>query len=130
MLNIIDQDIHPKKHKKIDLVYINLSMSCDIFYKYELTIPINRIEYSRKYTNRSEKETFKNISDFLCNCMKKYIEDSLISEGQRDMLPKLEKIFPKFHIHGLTSHEILYPFDPSNSSHCRGDSKVFICSHC
>ena len=62
--------------------------------------------------------------------MKKNIEDSLINEGKRYMLPELEKIFPKFHIHGLTSHEILYPTDPSNSSHCRGDGKIFICTHC
>jgi hypothetical protein len=130
MLNTIDKDIHPKKTKKIDLVYIKLSMSCDIFYKYELTIPINRIQYSRKYTNKTEKDTLQNISQFLCKRMKKYIEDSLINEGKIYMLPKLEKIFPKFHIHGLTSHEILYPYDQSNSSHCRGDGKVFICSHC
>ena len=103
MLNTIDKDIHTKKPKKIDLVYIKLSMSCDILYKYELIIPVNRIEYSRKYTNLSENETFKNISEFLCNRMKKYIEDSLINEGKRYMLPELEKIFPKFHIHGLTS---------------------------
>lgn len=119
-----------KKTKKVDLVNIKLCMSCDVFYKYEFNIHINRSLYYKKNTNQSEKETFKNISDFLCNQMKKYIEDSLINEGKRYMLPELEKIFPKFHIHGVTSHEILYPSDPSNSSHCRGDGKVFICTHC
>jgi hypothetical protein len=55
-----------------------------------------------------------------------------IPEGNSEygLIRKLEEIYPKFHIHGLTTHEILYPFDPHNSAHSRGDGKLFICTHC
>ena len=113
-----------------DIVCLILSMSCDIFWDYEMPIKIDRRQFSRKYTNRTEEESFKTLSEFLCNQMKMHIQDCLIDEGKRENLQILEKVFPKFHIHGLTSHEILYPNDPSNSIHCRGDSKIFICTHC
>jgi hypothetical protein len=113
-----------------DIVGLILSMSCDVFWKYEMPIKIDRREFSRKYTNQTEEEAFQTLSEFLCNQMKMHIEDCLIEEGNQEKLPILEKVFPKFHIHGLTSHEILYPTDPSNSDHCRGDSKIFICTHC
>jgi len=113
-----------------DFVSLTLSMSCETFWKYELKINVNRIQFSKRYINSSEEEAFQRLSQFLCLQMKKHIEDDLINEGKREMLAKLEEIFPMFHIHGQTSHEILYPNDPSNSAHCRGDGKIFICTHC
>jgi hypothetical protein len=105
-------------------------MSCDTFWKYELPITVDRRQFSKRYINRSEEEALQRLSEFLCLQMKKHIEDELINEGKREMLSKLEEVFPKFHIHGQTSHEILYPNDPSNSAHCRGDGKIFVCTHC
>ena len=113
-----------------DVVSLTLSMSCDTFWKYELPITVDRKQFSKKYINRSEEEALQRLSEFLCLQMKKHIEDELINEGKREMLSKLEEVFPKFHIHGQTSHEILYPNDPSNSAHCRGDGKIFVCTHC
>jgi hypothetical protein len=113
-----------------DVVGLILSMSCDVFWEYEIPVKVNRRQFSIKYTNQTEEEAFQSLSEFLCNHMKMHIQDCLINEGRRDKLSTLEQIFPKFHIHGLTSHEILYPNDPSNSDHCRGDSKIFICTHC
>ena len=118
------------KNIKGDFASITLSMSCDTFWKYEIRIMVDRSQFSRKYTNRTEEEAFQNLSQFLCLRMKQHIEDDLINGGKREMLTKLEEIFPKFHIHGQTSHEILYPNDPTNSTHCRGDGKIFICTHC
>ena len=109
---------------------LTLSMSCDTFWDYETELHVDRKQFSRKYTNRPEEEAFQTLSQFMCLHMKKHIEDELIDDGKRDMLAKLEEVFPKFHIHGQTSHEILYPNDPSNSYHCRGDGKIFICTHC
>jgi hypothetical protein len=113
-----------------DIVVLTLSMSCDTFWDYETELHVDRKQFSRKYTNRPEEEAFQTLSQFMCLNMKKHIEDELINDGKRDMLAKLEEVFPKFHIHGQTSHEILYPNDPSNSDHCRGDGKIFICTHC
>lgn len=113
-----------------DIVVLTLSMSCETFWKYETELHVDRKQFSRKYINRPEEEAFQTLSQFLCLHMKKHIEDELINDGKRDMLAKLEEVFPKFHIHGQTSHEILYPNDPSNSDHCRGDGKIFICTHC
>ena len=111
-------------------VKLRLVMSCNVFWDYETDVLVNRALFHPKFTNRSEEEAFGTLSQFLCSHMKRHIEDALISEGRRNMLPELEKVFPKFHIHGQTVHEILYPNDPTNSDHCRGDGKIFICTHC
>ena len=111
-------------------VKLRLVMSCDVFWDYETDVLINRALFHPKFTNRSEEEAFRTLSNVLCSQMKRHIEDALISKGRRDLLSKLEEVFPKFHIHGQTVHEILYPNDPTNSDHCRGDGKIFICTHC
>ena len=111
-------------------VMLHLVMSCEVFWDYETDVLINRALFHPKFTNRSEEEAFRTLSNVLCSQMKRHIEDALISEGRREMLPELEQIYPKFHIHGQTVHEILYPNDPTNSDHCRGDGKIFICTHC
>jgi hypothetical protein len=111
-------------------VSLHLVMSCETFWDYETDIMVDRKQFHPKITNRSEKEAFQSLSQFLCSHMKQHIQDELISEGRRDLLSKLEEVFPKFHIHGQTVHEILYPNDPTNSDHCRGDGKIFICTHC
>jgi hypothetical protein len=126
----INNNLNERKTNANDFVHLTLSMSCDIFWRNEFTLPVDRRQFSRKYTNQTEEEAFQVLSQFLCLQMKKNIEDNLISAGDRGMLAKLEEVFPKFHIHGQTSHEILYPNDPSNSDHCRGDGKIFICTHC
>jgi hypothetical protein len=118
------------KNIRSDLVYLTLSMSCDTFWDYDLQLPVDSGQFSRKYNNQTEEEAFQNLSQFLCLRMKQHIQDDLINTGRREMLSKLEEVFPKFHIHGQTSHEILYPNDPSNSAHCRDDGKIFICTHC
>jgi hypothetical protein len=111
-------------------VSLHLVMSCETFWDYETNILVDRNQFDPKITNRSEKEAFQTLSQFLCLHMKQHIQDELISEGRRQMLSQLDEIFPKFHIHGQTVHEILYPNDPTNSDHCRGDGKIFICTHC
>jgi hypothetical protein len=111
-------------------VLLHLVMSCETFWNYETDIMVDRNQFDPKITNRSEKEAFQSLSQFLCLHMKQHIQDELISKGRRDLLSKLEEVFPKFHIHGQTVHEILYPNDPTNSDHCRGDGKIFICTHC
>lgn len=111
-------------------VTLRLVMSCDVFWDYETDVLVNRALFHPKFTNRTEEEAFDALSQFLCSHMKRHIEDALISEGRRNMFSELERVFPKFHIHGQTVHEILYPHDPTNSDHCRGDSKIFICTHC
>ena len=111
-------------------VKLRLVMSCEVFWNYETDVLINRALFHPKFTNRSEEEAFSTLSNVLCSQMKRHIEDALISKGRRDLLPELEQTYPKFHIHGQTVHEILYPNDPTNSDHCRGDGKIFICTHC
>ena len=111
-------------------VSLHLVMSCETFWNYETDIMVDRNQFHPKITNRSEKEAFQSLSQFLCSHMKQHIQDELISEGRRQMLSQLDEVFPKFHIHGQTVHEILYPNDPTNSDHCRGDGKIFICTHC
>ena len=120
---------HPLKNKNSNSITLTISMSCDTFWKYQTPITLHRNQFSIKYTNRTEQEELQIISRFLCFRMKQFIQDDLINTGKREMLPKLEEIYTSFHIHGLTLHEILYPYDASNSPHCRTDGKIFICTH-
>jgi hypothetical protein len=89
------------------------------------SFPLYRADFSGY-----ESEAFDNLSRHLCTEMKKHIHADLTQNAEHGLIRKLEEIFPKFHIHGLTTHEILYPFDPHNSAHSRGDGKIFICTHC
>jgi hypothetical protein len=119
-------------NNNIPNVTLRLVMSCDTFWKYEMDIVVDRQQFDPKFTNRNqeESEAFDNLSRHLCAEMKKHIHTDLTQNAEHSLIRKLEEIFPKFHIHGLTTHEILYPFDPQNSAHSRGDGKVFICTHC
>jgi hypothetical protein len=111
---------------------LRLVMSCDVFWKYEMDIVVDRQQFDPKLTNRNqeESEAFDILSRHLCAEMKKHIHTDLTLNAAHGLIRKLEEIYPKFHIHGLNTHEILYPFDPCNSAHSRGDGKVFICTHC
>jgi hypothetical protein len=113
-------------NNNIPSVTLRLVMSCDTFWKYEMDIAVDRRVFDPKFTNRNqeESEAFDILSRHLCAEMKKHIHT------EHGLIRKLEEIFPKFHIHGLNTHEILYPFDPHNSAHSRGDGKIFICTHC
>ncbi len=120
-------------NNNIPSVTLRLVMSCDIFWKYEMDIVIDRRIFDPKFMNRDqdESEAFDILSRHLCAEMKKHIHADLTQNAEHDLIRKLEEVFPKFHIHGLTTHEILYPFDTQhNSAHSRGDGKVFICTHC
>jgi hypothetical protein len=119
-------------NNNIPNVTLHLVMSCDIFWKYEMDIVVDRQRFDPKFTNRDQDETeaFDILSRYLCSEMKKYIHGDLTMKSDYGLIRKLEEVYPKFHIHGLTTHEILYPFDPHNSAHSRGDGKVFICTHC
>ena len=120
------------KNNNISSVMLHLVMSCDIFWKYEMDIVVDRQQFDPKLTNRNqeESEAFEILSRHLCAEMKKHIHADLTQNAEHGLIRKLEEVYPKFHIHGLTAHEILYPFDARNSAHSRGDDKIFICTHC
>ena len=64
-----------------DTVYLKLVMSCETFWEYEVELPVDRKQFSRKYTNRTEREAFQKLSHFLCFQMKQHIEDKIINKG-------------------------------------------------
>ena len=122
----------PPNNNNIPSVTLRLVMSCDVFWKYEMDIVVDRQQFDPKLTNRNqeESEAFDILSRHLCAEMKKHIHADLTQNAEHGLIRKLEEIFPKFHIHGMNTHEILNPFDVRNSEHSRGDGKIFICTHC
>ena len=122
----------PPNNNNIPSVTLRLVMSCDVFWKYEMDIVVDRQQFDPKLINRNqeESEAFDILSRHLCAEMKKHIHADLTQNADHGLIRKLEEVFPKFHIHGLNTHEILYPFDVRNSAHSRGDGKIFICTHC
>ena len=121
-----------KNNNNIQSITLRLVMSCDVFWKYEMDIVVDRQQFDPKLINRNqeESEAFDILSRHLCAEMKKHIHADLTQNAEHGLIRKLEEIYPKFHIHGLNTHEILYPFDVRNSAHSRGDGKIFICTHC
>ena len=103
-----------------DTVVLHLSMSCEIFWKYECWVTIDRREFFPKYTNATEDQLLKKLSQFLCLQIKLYIHDDLILTGRTLLLFTLDSLFTHAHIHGLSSQQILYTL-PIHT--------IFICTH-
>ncbi len=103
-----------------DNLVVHLSMSCDIFWKYDCSVTIDRRKFLPKYTNTTDDALLKILSDFLCLQMKLYIHDDLIHTGRLELLITLHHLFTHAHIHGLSSHQIIYTL-PIHT--------IFICTH-
>ena len=69
------------------------------------------------------------LETYLVDCVIQYIYDDLILKRQQRDIPILLKKARKFHIHGRTLEDLLFPASSSND-HMTPENIVYICTHC
>ena len=118
-------------------VTLDLRVSCDTFWKYEMKLTVDRDEYIDPDNNNlningccHEKKTatFSRLERDLCDAMIAHIHEDLLLSGDEDKVQKLCEVSSKFHIHGHTTHSLLYR--QSNAPHADHGGCIYICTHC
>jgi len=131
-------------------VTLDLRVSCNTFWKYEMKLNINRDDYvepnendivnggggaggraaSSNCFNSDDKKTrtFSRLERHLCDSMIAHIHEDLALNGQEELIEKLCDISSKFHVHGHTTRSLLY--HQSNAPHADHGGLIYICTHC
>jgi hypothetical protein len=129
-------------------VTLDLRMSCNTFWKYEMKLPVNRDDFIEQNDNdilnsggggcanggscfnddNKKTRTFSRLERFLCDSMIAHIHEDLATNGQEELIEKLCDISSKFHIHGHTTKSLLY--HQSNAPHADHGGCIYICTHC
>ena len=130
-------------------VTLDLRVSCNTFWKYEMKLSINRDEYVEPNENdivnfcagggggsagncfnsdNKKTRTFSRLERFMCDAMIAHIHEDLALNGQEELIEKLCDISSKFHIHGHTTRSLLY--HQSNAPHADHGGCIYICTHC
>lgn len=133
-------------------VTLDLRMSCNTFWKYEMKLLVNRDDFIEQNDNdilnsgggaygsggayggscfnddNKKTRTFSRLERFLCDSMIAHIHEDLATNGQEELIEKLCDISSKFHIHGHTTRSLLYL--QSNAPHADHGGCIYICTHC
>jgi len=129
-------------------VTLDLRVSCNTFWKYQMDLKVDRDEFIESESNDEKnsnninvntnscfhgKKThvFSRLERHLCDAMIAHIHEDLLlneQEGQEDQIEKLCEISSKFHIHGHTTNSLLY--SQSNAPHADHGGCIYICTHC
>ncbi len=129
-------------------VTLDLRVSCNTFWKYEMKLDVNRDDFVEPNENdivnggcggayaaggsccSDAKKTpvFSRLERFMCDAMIAHIHEDLALNGQEELIEKLCEISSKFHIHGHTTRSLLY--HQSNYPHADHGGLIYICTHC
>ena len=124
-------------------VTLDLRVSCNTFWKYQMNLKVDRDEFIEPNDERNandininanscfhEKKTpvFSRLERHLCDAMIAHIHEDLLLNGQEDQIAKLCEVSSKFHIHGHTTNSLLYR--QSNAPHADHGGCIYICTHC
>ena len=124
-------------------VTLDLRVSCNTFWKYQMMLTINRDEFVESNDERNSnsgningntcfhgKKTpvFSRLERYMCDAMIAHIHEDLLLNGQEDQIEKLCEVSNKFHIHGHTTNSLLY--SQSNAPHADHGGCIYICTHC
>ena len=129
-------------------VTLDLRVSCNTFWKYEMKLDVNRDDFVEPNENdivnggcgayaaggncfnsdNKKTQTFSRLERFMCDAMIAHIHEDLAMNGQEELIEKLCEISSKFHIHGHTTRSLLY--HQSNYPHADHGGCIYICTHC
>lgn len=129
-------------------ITLDLRVSCNIFWKYEMKLAVNRDDFVEQNDNdivnsggggadaggscfnsdNKKTRTFSRLERFLCDSMIAHIHEDLALNGQEELIEKLFDISSKFHVHGHTTRSLLY--HQSNAPHADHGGCIYICTHC
>ena len=127
----------------IHTITLDVRISCDTFWDYRFNIPIRINDYyDRNYRggdndndndndnhndndDRSDPK-FKRLQEYLVDYVIQHIYDDLIQKRQHRDIPILLKKARKFHIHGRTLEDLLFP---GNQDRMMPENIVYVCTH-
>ena len=141
-------------------ITLDVRISCDTFWDYRFNIPIRISDYytsnERNIANgggggdnhphehrnnvcehgtmgRSDP-MFIRLEDYLVEYVIQHIYDDLTRKRQQRDIPILLKKARKFHIHGRTLEDLLFPTNTTNNAgrmdQMMPENTVYICTHC
>ena len=136
----------------IHTVTLDVRISCDTFWNYKFNIPIRISDYYdatiRNVNNGHDHDDdadatdtcrignigrrdplFGHLEDYLVDYVIQHIYDDLMATRQHRDLPILLKKARKFHIHGRTLEDLLFPAN-YRDTHGMTENIVYICTHC
>ena len=145
------------RKNNIQMITLDVHISCDTFWNYKFNIPIRIDDYyepndrnininnTRRNNMDARSDTceignigrsdpmFLRLETHLVDYVIQFIYDDLIQKRQQRDIPILLKKARKFHIHGRTLEDLLFP--RSNESrntdtHSMPENTVYICTHC
>ena len=143
------------RRNNIHMITLDVHISCDTFWNYKFNIPIRIDDYydpndrninnNRRNNMDARSDTceignigrsdpmFLRLESYLVDYVIQFIYDDLIQKRQQCEIPILLKKARKFHIHGRTLEDLLFP--PSNEhrtndTHSLPQNTVYICTHC
>jgi len=148
---------HIIRRNNHSMVTLDVCISCDTFWKYKFNIPIRIDDYyddddddddndnDRHYNVNTNRDTCKignigrsdpmfiRLESYLVDYVIQYIYDDLVKKRQYRDIPILLKKTRKFHIHGRTLDDILFPRGSESrniDTHSMPENTVYICTHC
>ena len=106
-------------------IILNLRVSCEIFWKYQLMLTVNYNDFAEPADNinsgnNAKTLIFSRLERHLCDAMISHIHEDLAINNDEEKIKQLCDISNKFHIHGHTTHSIL-------DLH---EGCIYICTHC
>ena len=138
----------------ISTVTLDVRISCDTFWNYKFNIPIRINDYyndnNSRNINRGHVDTdietdtcrignigrrdpgFCRLEEYLVDYVIQHIYDDLVATRQQRDMPLLLKKARKFHIHGRTLEDLLFPTNSESrntDTHSMPENTVYICTH-
>lgn len=137
------------RNNKINMITLDVRISCDTFWNYNFNIPIRIDDYynpnDRNINIRNDDHhrsntceignigrsdpLFLRLEEYLVDYVIQFIYDDLVQKRQNRDIPILLKKARKFHIHGRTLEDLLFPSNSTND-HVLPENIVYICTHC
>jgi hypothetical protein len=138
--------------RKKSITTLDVRISCDTFWNYKFNIPIRISDYydanedniRRNNINRhsdtceignigQSDPRFQRLESYLVDYVIQFIYDDIIQKRQQHFIPILLKKARKFHIHGRTIDDLLFPTSSESrniDTHSMPENIVYICTHC
>jgi hypothetical protein len=116
-------------------VTLDLRVSCNIFWKYQLNLEVNCDDFVEPVSNsnincdcNTKTPVFSRLERHLCDAMIAHIHEDLAINNDEEKIQQLCEISNKFHVHGHTTRSLLQ--FQSNAPHADHGGCIYICTHC
>ena len=139
------------RKNNVHMITLDVRISCDTFWDYKFHIPIRIDDYydpnerninnSRRTNINAHCDTceignigrsdpmFIRLESYLVDYVIQFIYDDLVQKRRQSEIPILLKKARKFHIHGRSLEDLLFPANSTND-HMMPENIVYICTHC